>query len=139
MNHWLLQSTWVYPALETLHITGIALLLGSLAVFELRLLGAGRALAEPELAWLALPVTLGGFLLAAGSGTLLFAGQAQDMLANPAFRLKMLLLGLVGTNAGLFYLRGGLARVDALAKLQVLLSLLLWLAIIACGRAIAYV
>jgi len=139
VNHWLQQSVWLYPALETAHITGIALLLGSLVVFELRILGAGEALSEPALARLALPVTLCGFMLAAASGTLLFAGQPLDMLANSAFRLKMLLLGLVGTNAGLFYARGGPARADLIARLQVLLSLLLWLAIIACGRAIAYI
>jgi hypothetical protein len=55
---------WVYPALEVVHIVGIALLIGSLVVFELRVWGLRRAVELGALARLALPITLAGFALA---------------------------------------------------------------------------
>jgi hypothetical protein len=136
---WLKGSLWAYPALEAVHIAGIALLIGSLVVLELRVLGLGRELAVDALAQLAMPVSLIGFAVAALSGTLLFAADAFDLLVNPAFRLKMLALLLLGTNATLFHAFGGLRSGGVGAKLQIALSLLLWLAVIACGRMIAYV
>ncbi|MDX5364575.1 MAG: hypothetical protein LPJ91_10515, partial [Pseudazoarcus pumilus] len=80
---WLKGSLWAYPALEAVHIMGIALLFGSLVVFELRMLGAARALPAEALARLALPVSVGGFALAAMSGLMLFAADAFDLLVNP--------------------------------------------------------
>jgi hypothetical protein len=136
---WILSSSFAYPALESAHIVGIALLVGSLIVFEMRIFGAGTALDPQALARLALPVTLAGFGLAAGSGGLMFASQADEMLANRAFLLKMGLVLMAGVNALAFHLRGGLARRDALASAQTALSLGLWLAVIICGRWIAYV
>lgn len=135
---WLAASAWAYPALEVLHLLGIALLLGSLVVVELRVWGAGATLALPALARLALPVSLGGFALAAASGLLLFAAQPNEMLANRAFLLKLGLVALAGLNAAAFHARRGLARHDGPARLQTVLSLGLWLAAIICGRWIAY-
>ena len=132
-------SPWAYPALEAAHVAGIAVLFGSLLVFELRLLGLGREIALGALARLALPLSVAGFSLAALTGLTMFATQPLELLANPAFRLKMLLLMLVGANAGWFHARGSLTRADRIAKAQVLGSIALWLAVIFCGRAIAYV
>lgn len=132
-------SPWAYPALETAHIAGIALLFGSLVLFELRVLGLGRELPPRALARVALPLSLAGFGVAALSGLVMFATQPLELLPNPAFRLKMLILFVASTNAGWFHARGSLARADAIAKLQAIVSALLWLTVIACGRAIAYV
>jgi hypothetical protein len=131
-------SPWAFPLLEVLHLLGIALLLGNLILVELRLLGYARRLPLVELARAALLLAVGGFLLAAASGLLMFATQAQDLLANRAFAVKMGLLMLAGTNAAAFHARSGLARGDLVAKLQAGLSALLWLAILVCGRWIAY-
>jgi hypothetical protein len=135
-----LQShAWAYPALEVVHIVGMALLLGNLALLELRVFGCGAALPVKELARLSLSVALCGFALAGASGLLMFATQAAELLANSAFTLKMLLLMLAGCNAAWFHGRGSLARLDLLARAQMLASLLIWLAVVACGRWIAYV
>jgi hypothetical protein len=136
---WILSSAYAYPALEATHIVGIALLLGSLVVFELRIWGAGTAVAPEHLARLALPVTLAGFGLAAASGGLMFASQYDELLANRAFLVKMALLVVAGLNAALFHWRGGSGRHDAWARSQTALSLGLWVAVIVCGRWIAYV
>ena len=138
MSSWITTNPVVYPALEVVHITGIALLVGNLVLVELRVWGLGRALPLPALAKLGLTVSLIGFGLAAASGLLMFAGQAAELMANRAFVIKMGLLTLAGANAGLFHARDGLTRLDALARLQTALSLGLWLGVIICGRWIAY-
>ena len=76
---WVTSSPWAYPLLEAVHIAGIALLLGSLVVFELRVWGRARAVPVDALARLALPVTLAGFALAAASGLAMFAGAAATL------------------------------------------------------------
>ena len=64
------SHVWAYPALEVVHITGISLLLGNLALLELRVFGAGSDLPVKALARLALGIALAGFSLAAASGLL---------------------------------------------------------------------
>lgn len=129
---------WAYPALEVLHIVGIALLVGNLVALELRVWGAAAALPLPALARLSLTLSLAGFALAAASGLTMFATQPQELLANGAFRTKAALLALAGANAALFHARGGLQRLDTLARLQTVISLGLWLGVIIAGRWIAY-
>jgi hypothetical protein len=129
---------WAYPVLEALHILGIALLLGNLVLLEFRVWGAGSTLPVRALARLGLAIALSGFALAAATGLLMFATQTQELLANRAFTLKLLLLLLAGCNAAWFHARDSLGKLDALAKAQTMFSTLLWLAVIACGRAIAY-
>jgi len=134
----IVASPWAYPALEIVHIVGIALLLGNLVLVELRVWGYGSALPIEALARLGLTVTLCGFGLAAASGLLMFASQPSELLANRAFVLKMTLLMLAGLNAAAFHSRGSLQRLDGTARVQTVLSLGLWLGIIICGRWIAY-
>ena len=103
---------WAYPALEVVHIVGIALLLGNLVLLELRVFGRGAALPMKDLARLGLTLAVCGFGLAAVSGLLMFATQPAELLSNRAFTLKMLLLMLAGCNAAWFHARGSLARLD---------------------------
>ena len=134
----LASHPWAYPAFEVVHIIGIALLVGNLALIELRVMGLGRALPMLPLGALALRLSLAGFALAAGSGLLMFSARPAELLANQAFLFKVGVLALCGVNAALFHVRGGLRRIDTVAKLQTALSLGLWIAVIICGRWIAY-
>jgi len=137
----LVSHPWAYPALEVVHIVGIAMLFGGLLVFELRALGLGRELPPALLARLTLAPALAGFGLCAATGLTMFASQSGELLANPAFRLKLLLIALAGMNALVFHALGGVATLDGRAgrgRLQCLLSLGFWLAVIICGRCIAY-
>lgn len=135
-----LQShVWAYPALEVVHISGIALLLGNLVLLELRVFGLGLELPVKALARLSQGLALTGFSVAAASGLLMFASQPAELLANRAFTLKMLLLLAAGCNAAWFYGRASLEKLDGLAKAQMGVSTLIWLAVVACGRWIAYV
>lgn len=135
---WIATHPWLYPMLEALHVVGIALLLGSLTLLELRVWGFGAALPMAPLARLALPLTLAGFALAAGTGLTMFASQPAELLANRVFVVKLTLLVLAGLNAASFHARGGLQSLDRVARVQTLISLGLWLAVIICGRWIAY-
>ena len=132
-------SVWAYPALEVVHICGIALLVGDLVLLEIRVFGRGSILDVRALASLSLTLAAIGFSLAAASGLLMFATQAAELLTNRVFTLKMILLMLAGCNAAWFHGRASLDKLDALARWQMVLSTLIWLAVITCGRWIAYV
>ena len=75
-----------YPALEVVHIVGIALLLGNLVLFELRVWGFGAASCRCRrwrgwrcaCRW---PASRSS----ARSGLLMFAGQPAELLANRGF------------------------------------------------------
>ncbi len=135
---WIASHPLVYPGLEALHITGIGLLLGSLVLLDLRVWGLGSALPVLPLARLALAVTATGFVLAAASGLLMFAANPGELLSNRLFLIKMGVLTLAGCNAVLFHSRGGLTRLDGVARAQTALSVGLWLGAIICGRWLAY-
>ena len=138
MFEWIVSHPLAYPALEVVHIAGIALLVGNLVLFELRVWGLGAELPVQALARLALRLALCGFGLVLASGALMLAGQWAELWANRAFVLKMGLVGLGGLNALCFHARGGLRRLDSVARLQTAASMGIWLAVIICGRWIAY-
>ncbi|PKO43394.1 MAG: hypothetical protein CVU30_07305 [Betaproteobacteria bacterium HGW-Betaproteobacteria-3] len=131
-------SSWAYPALEVAHIVGIALLVGNLVLLELRVFGRGRGLPVQELARLSLTLAGIGFGLAALSGSLMFATQPSELLANRAFTVKMLLLFVAGSNAAMFHARQSLEKLDRTARVHMVIATLVWLAVITCGRWIAY-
>lgn len=129
---------WAYPALEVVHIVGIALLLGNLVALEMRVFGLAAALPIDALARLSLGIALSGFALAAGSGLLMFSTQPSELIANRAFVLKMGLLTAAGCNAAWFHGRASLRKLDLTARVQMLLSTAIWLGVVVCGRWIAY-
>lgn len=144
LNHWapivwLRVDPYAYPALETLHIIGLALVFGTVWVVDLAIMGWLRGLEVRQLARRVLPWTLIGFLLAATTGLTMFATNVGDLIANPAFVLKMGLLFAAGTNAAVLHARGAIDASLRTTRLQAGLSILIWVAVIACGRWIAYV
>jgi hypothetical protein len=138
-------NAWLYPAVEILHIAGFAVLVGAVAMFDLRVLGLGRDLPVRALARHLLPWSAGSMLLVVPTGLLLFVAEAPDLAVNPVFLLKLGLIGVAGLNALAFHAgpyraaEGWQGRAPPRACLHALLSLLLWLAVIACGRLLAYV
>ena len=146
MRQWL----WLYPAVEIVHLLGIGLLFGSIAVLDLRLLGLSRRIPVTTLAAHVLPWTAGSFLLIIPSGLLMFIAHATEFVESEVFVLKMLLILAAGLNAGLFHTitfrtadvwdseEMRKLRPPPSARLAGALSLLLWIAVIACGRLLAY-
>lgn len=139
-------GVWIYPLVEVAHIAGLAMLVGAASVFDLRLLGLGSRVPVADLARQVLPWAWVGFSVAALTGSLMFSANATALPYNPAFQLKLLLIALAGVNVAAFHV-GPFRSAKAwgnrpgppAAKVAALVSMTLWLAIIACGRLIAYV
>ena len=138
------DGAWLYPIVETVHIVGFSVLVGAVAMFDLRLLGFGRSLPVQALARHLLPWSWCALLLIVPSGLLMFSTH-PELLDNRAFLLKLALIAAAGVNALVFHLGPWRAasRWPAFpppwARLHATLSLLLWVAVIACGRLLAYV
>ena len=139
------ESLWGYPLFETIHSIGMAMLIGSLGLINLRVLGF-----KPELPLLnmqqLLPLAWLGFTLNAISGTLLFTSDAVYFFSKYTFRIKMILIILGGLNAAL---RGARVFREAAAgapagpvtagtKWIAFSSLVFWLGAVCAGRLIAY-
>lgn len=129
---------WAYPLLEVIHLVGLALVLGNLVLIELRVFGLGATLPAPDLARLSLLLVAAGFGLLVISGILMFATQAQELLASRTFAVKMSLMSLALCNAAWFHARGSLKLLDATARVQMVISTLLWLTVVGAGRWLAY-
>jgi hypothetical protein len=141
------QSAWLYPAVEIVHIAGFAVLVGSIVMFDLRLLGLSRNLpviqAMQHLSrWSRLSL-----IAVVPSGLILFMTDAVSLASNSAFLLKLGLIVAAGLNA-LYFHRVTYKTVTgwntdtgppAAARLAGIVSILLWFSVIACGRLIAYV
>ena len=131
-------SVWAYPALEIVHIAGFAALVGSLLTLELRVLGAQADIALTPLGRLSIRVALSGFIAALLAGVPMFISAASEFGRHPVFLTKMALIAAAGVNAALFHMRGSLHLRDAVAKIQAVVSMVLWLFVICAGRLIAY-
>jgi hypothetical protein len=142
------ESLWLFPAIETLHLLGMAALVGTIAAFDLRLLGwRMRRERVSELAGRLLPWSWAGFAVQVVTGAVLFMSEAVKVYTNPAFRVKMLLIFLAGVHALIFH--GTVYRnvatwddselLPAGAKVAGFVSIVLWVGIVAAGRFIGFV
>lgn len=132
---------WAFPLVQSLHFIGFAFSIGTIAIVDLRLLGLGmRRQSAAELAADLNPWTWGGFAMMLITGPLMFSADAVAYHNNPSFQFKMVCLLL----AFLFHFtvhrratRSG--TLPLAAKFAGALSLLLWTAVVAGGRMIAFV
>ncbi len=143
----ILESAWIFPTVETLHVLALALVFGSIAIVDLRLLGlASRERSVAGLAAQTLNWTWGAFALAVVSGVLLFLSNPVKYYDNVPFRIKLLLLALAGVNMLVFQLRAwpqvrplpADAALPAAARWAGGLSLLFWVGVVTAGRWIAF-
>ena len=137
------DSTWMFAAVEILHLLGLAVLLGSLVVLHLRLLGLGmRRQPVSQLAGELAPWISGGLVFMAATGALLFLAEAMKCYASPPFALKMLLL-LCALATHLAVFRGARrltdgAQLPAWSRPAAYLSLALWFGVGVAGRAVGF-
>jgi hypothetical protein len=148
----LMQTAWAWPLFETLHFVGLALLIGGVGMFDLRILGMGKGLPVPALRRL-LPWGVFGFFLCVVTGTGFVLGMRANLNVNAYdviitdvwLQLKLLFIFLAGMNLLAFYLTGMSLVVDRLgpyddapllAKVIAGASLFLWLGVIYFGRLI---
>ncbi|MES2958969.1 MAG: DUF6644 family protein [Pseudomonadota bacterium] len=140
------KSAWMYPIVEIVHIVGFVILVGAALMFDLRVLGLGRALPVRALARHLLPWSWAGLLLVVPAGLMMFSAHATEFATNPALLLKLGLLATAAANVAFFHLgpyRSAAAWDDARpapgsARVAAGLSIVIWIAVISCGRLIAY-
>jgi len=139
------ESEITFPALESVHVLSLTLMVGTIAIVDLRVLGwILRDVPAFEVERRIVPATWIGFVVMAISGLLLFGAEAAKLGHNPAFLIKVALLILAGLNMAAFQLfqRPSLslanAQISGGARIGAGLSLFLWMSIVAAGRAIAY-
>ena len=141
------DSTWAEPVVETIHVLTLTLFLGFTVLLDLRLLGvAMRRRRVSEVVQELNPWLVGGFLVMIVTGVLLFCGDPVAFYNSIFFKVKMLMLLLAGLNVWLFNATVGRkmaeweidAETPGRAKVAAVVSLVLWVAIVAAGRAIAY-
>jgi len=143
-----LRETLWFPAIETVHVIGIAFVLGTAGILDLRLIGAIlKKLPVSAVHEQLLPLTWVGFAAMFSSGIFLVLSEPLKCYNSGYAWTKLVLLILAGLNA-LAFERGIYTRIAEWdnssetpfrAKLAGYFSLVLWVGIVAAGRAIAYV
>ena len=140
------RSRWVYPFVNAGHIVGLALLFGSIAPLDLRLVGCWQRVPLGVMARTLLPVALAGLLLTVTTGVLLFSVSAVRYAGLTLFQVKLALILGASANALLLhgsaawgaYQHGELAGTTPRLQVAGALSLGLWLSTIVAGRMLGY-
>ena len=135
------ENDVLFPFIESVHVAAICLVVGSILAVDLRLLGlASVHRSVSRVAGGILPLTWAAFGLAVASGSLLFISSATRYLENGYFVAKMCLIGAAGLNMAILHLGSARDlpwwenRTRFRARLAGGLSILLWIAVVACGR-----
>ena len=141
------ESTWLFPIVETIHVLALSVVVGSVAMMDLRLLGVGsQQRAASEVIASSLPWAWSAFAVAFAAGSLMFTSKAVSYYGNLPFRIKMVCLGLAALNMLVFHVftardmatwdRG---KPPPAARIAAACSLTLWIVIVATGRWIGFV
>jgi len=142
------QSDWLFPTIEFVHVAAIALVVGAIAMLDLRLLGVSRKdYGVKELAAQTLPWTWISFGVAIVTGSLMFSSAATRYITFTPFRIKMLVLLAAGINMAVFHLTAYRKVHDwnhqlpppNAARVAGALSLCFWVLAVFCGRWIGFV
>jgi hypothetical protein len=95
---------WLWPLNESLHFCALTVLAGTVGLFDLRVLGFVKGIA-PSTLHATLRWGIAAFAVLAVTGVQFIFGAPEQYFYNNAFRLKVVLLVLMGANAALFYWR----------------------------------
>jgi hypothetical protein len=141
------EGASLFPWIEAIHVLAITLVVGTIAIVDLRLIGfsAHRRSADRLISDM-LPFTWGAFAVAVVTGTLMFISNAPSYWANTEFRVKLCLVVLAGLNMAFFHLTSyrkigqwdEAPRPPVLARAAGLTSLVLWILVIVFGRWIGF-
>lgn len=141
------ESDVAFPILESVHVIGIALVLGTIAIVDLRLLGhAAHRRSVHRLIRELLPFTWVAFVVCVVTGLLMFASNAVTYAENRYLWLKLGTLGLAGLNMAVFHL-GAYRQIEVWdthpspptsARVAGMASMVLWVLVIFFGRWIGF-
>ncbi len=140
------STKWWWAFMMTLHFIGLILIMGTIAMFDLRILGFARQLPISALDAL-VPWGLFGLGINIVTGMLSFIGMPLYYTYDMAFWLKMGALVLAGANLLLFYATDAFREcadlgpgedAPGIAKLIAASSIILWFIVIILGRYIQF-
>ena len=147
LGRFVVESNWLFPVIESVHLLALCLFVGLAIVLDLRLLGRLlRGVPVSQVADRLLPWTTGGFAVMVITGSLLFYAIPIRTYQSVWFRGKVIFLILAGLNVWIFH-SGVYKRVTGWdmdertpwpARRAAIASLVLWALIIVFGRFIAY-
>jgi len=140
-----MNSAWGWPVIESIHFIGLCLLIGTVGVFDLRMLGIGKGIALKDLHKY-VPIGVAGYILNVVTGIMFLSSAPDQYVYNPAVQSKFLFMLLAGINMLYFYcttaevVRATAAQNSVItrAKIMAAVSLVCWCAVIICGRLITY-
>ena len=141
------ENDLLFPLIELVHVLAICLVVGSILAVDLRLLGlASIRRSVSRVTHGILPLTWCAFVVAVASGGLLFISNATKYLGNGFFIAKLFLIGAAGLNMMIFHAISAKdlprweneTRLPLPARLAGGLSILLWVAVVACGRWVGF-
>jgi uncharacterized membrane protein SirB2 len=139
------SASWVIPLLQSIHILTIGVVFVSCLMIMLRVLGVMRTDEPAEAVWRRFaPWMWSGLAVMAATGITLVVGEPEREFGTVSFWLKMLLVAIGVSGTALYgrSLRSSAAGAPAVypvsAKAASVLIVILWLAVIFLGRAIAY-
>jgi hypothetical protein len=141
------ENDLLFPLIESVHVVAICLVVGSILAVDLRLLGlASLNRSVSRVTAGILPLTWGAFVVAVGSGGLLFISNATKYLGNGFFVAKLCLIAAAGLNMAMFHFISAKdlprwendRRPPLPARLAGGVSIVLWIAVVACGRWIGF-
>ena len=140
LGHAARSTGWLYPLANLVHVLGAALVVGSIATFDVQILRSRRRAAL--VSHTAIPVAVVGLVLQAASGFVLLSAEASTLAKNPAFEFKMAMLIFALVNVAVFHWRFGRALktgapLDGAQPLAAV-SLASWILVLLAGRSIAY-
>ena len=144
-GEFLRAARWGWPIFESLHFLGMSLLLGTVGVFDLRLLGFARRIPVAALHRL-IPIGIGGFVLNLLTGFCFLSATPDQYLFNLAFRWKVTFIVIAGLNVMVFYARvfRRLLELPAgtepplAARVAGGISLLAWIGVMSAGRLLTF-
>ena len=132
------HSLWAFAILETVHIMGLTILLGSIFVTNLTVLGVGLKRSAPQLARELAPWMLGGLVLMLGSGIPMFISSAIGYSLSDPMNIKLGLLAFAMVLQLAIHNVPGMYDGKPLGKVAACLSMLCWFGVAWAGRAIAF-
>jgi hypothetical protein len=141
IGHAARHSAWVFTIANLLHVLGSAFVVGSIAVFDLKVL-VERGRNAWQVGRYAIPIAASGLALQVPTGTIMLAAEARALGINPAFYAKLVFIAVGLVNVVLFHARFNKAlRADILppdARAYAIISLVAWILTLLAGRMIAY-
>ncbi|MEP6960734.1 MAG: DUF6644 family protein [Acidobacteriota bacterium] len=143
--HDTMGTRWAWPMAESIHFIGLTLLIGTVGMFDLRLMGVAKQIAPADLHRL-IKFGVAGFIGNVLTGICFLSGAPDQYIYNWAFRWKVVFLIIAGLNILVFYsalfrrvrILGPGAAIPFGARMVGAVSLAAWMGVITCGRLLTF-